>query len=234
MYRHCRPLPYTSSADARPTYVHARGRTCTRWFMAVTLAVQIYHVQTLGAAVSTRASKDGHASQRAGATTQRYNMLLRFRFVLAGLAAAAAADPWSFKTFLEGDWDLERHTAGNVEYAHYSLKPAAGSLEGSYHEDGEDGPTNHKVVRVIFDSAVSGEFQLAKAAAGTPTPTQFDSATDEPPTPQPQPEPKTAFEFDFRAQNDGRFYLSESKCVSTPPLEEVLPTALRAAYTPRA
>ena len=83
------------------------------------------------------------------------------------------------------------------------------SLEGTYHEDGEFGPTNEMLVRVLFDDASGkvGSFQLAKAVA----PKQPEG--DEPPTPQLQPEPKSAFDFDFRAQSDGRFHLSESRCV---------------------
>ena len=85
------------------------------------------------------------------------------------------------------------------------------SLEGTYHEDGEFGPTNEMLVRVLFDdqSGTVGSFQLAKVA--TPKQPSWEEG-DEPPTPQLQPEPKSAFDFDFRAQSDGRFHLSESRC----------------------
>jgi len=38
---------------------------------------------------------------------------------------------WSFKTFLEGEWDLERIKGGELTRAHYSLTHADGRLEGS-------------------------------------------------------------------------------------------------------
>jgi hypothetical protein len=97
--------------------------------------------------------------------------------------------------------------AGKVEYAHYSLKLDGAVLEGTYHEDGEDGPTSQARVRVTFDDFAGkvGEFQLAKM----PAPQDPNEA---PPTPQPLPEPKTVFDFDFRAQSDLRFHLSEGRC----------------------
>ena len=101
---------------------------------------------------------------------------------------------------------LSLSRTGQVDYAHYSLK-AVGSatLEGTYHEDGEGGPTNEMIVRILFDDAdgTMGQFQLAKKLAAP--------QGDEAPVPQEQPEPKTAFDFAFRKHNDGRFYMSESK-----------------------
>ena len=129
--------------------------------------------------------------------------------LLATLVAAADA-AWSFREFLVGEWDMERHGANSVDHAHYSLQAVGAHLEGTYHEDGEFGPTNEMVVRVLFDDeeGLVGSFQLAKLKAPAP-------AGDEPPTPQPQPEPKSAFDFAFRAQSDGRFHLSESRCART-------------------
>lgn len=93
-----------------------------------------------------------------------------------------------------------------MDRAHYSLHVDGNTLEGSYHEDDvDDGSrTNEMVVRVLFDDAKSGQFQLAKIKAPkAPEPGQE-------PEPQPLPEPRTVFEFDFRAQSDERFHLSES------------------------
>ena len=135
---------------------------------------------------------------------------MRSASLLVVLAATAVtADEWSFKAFLAGDWSLERQIPGQkADFAHYSLKAVGANLEGSYYEDGEEGKINEMVVRVVFDDARSGQFQLAKLR---PPPSAADESADEPPTPQPQPEPRTAFEFEFRPQNDGRFQLSESK-----------------------
>jgi len=134
--------------------------------------------------------------------------------VCLSLATAAAAD-WSFKDFLAGDWDLERHTPGKKpEFAHYSLEVVGAGLEGTYYEVGEEGKDHEMIVRVVFDDATSGQFQLGKP----PTP-QAPQSPDELPEPTPEVQPevptKTAFEFDFRAQNGGRFHLSESSWQGT-------------------
>lgn len=92
-----------------------------------------------------------------------------------------------------------------MEHAHYSLRAEGASLEGTYYEEVEQGRANEMVVRVLFDDATSGQFQLAKLKQPDP---QADA--DEPPIPQPQPEPKTAFEFDFRSQSE-LFHLSASQ-----------------------
>ena len=125
---------------------------------------------------------------------------------------AVGAEEWSFRDFLQGDWNLERSSAGQAFRAHYSFKEVNGDparLEGKYHEEGEMGPTNEMVVRVLFSDASgrNGQFQLAKARAPEPA---WTGDEDVPPVPQAQPEPKTAFEFAFRSQSDGRFQLSES------------------------
>lgn len=92
-----------------------------------------------------------------------------------------------------------------MEHAHYSLRVEGASLEGTYYEEANEGRANEMAVRVLFDDANSGQFQLAKLKR--PEPAAADA--DEPPIPQPQPEPKTAFEFDFRSQSG--FHLSDSK-----------------------
>ena len=126
------------------------------------------------------------------------------------LCCAQAAD-WSFKDFLSGQWDMERHGSSGVDHAHYTLAVVGDHLEGTYHEDGEFGATNEMKVRVLFDDDAGhvGQFQLAKAAK--PKQPTWEQDSDMPPTPQPEPEPKTAFDFAFRPQSEGRFYLSESK-----------------------
>lgn len=82
------------------------------------------------------------------------------------------------------------------------------SLEGTYHEDGEFGPTNEMAVRVQFDDQAGkiGSFQLAKVKAAPAPP-----ADGSEPEPQAQPEPKSVFDFVFHAQHDGRFHLSTTK-----------------------
>lgn len=101
--------------------------------------------------------------------------------------------------------------AGEVDHAHYSLKLIHGNLEGTYHEDGEFGPTNEMKVRILFDDATgrTGQFQLARLTV--PAQPNYEADESEPPQPQPVPEPKTAFDFDFRAQSDGRFHVSETR-----------------------
>ena len=128
-------------------------------------------------------------------------------FYFAFLVAVASAEAWTFKEFMTGTWDLERQSSSGIEHAHYELSVVGSELEGSYYEDGEDGSrSNEMVVRIIFDDANSGQFQLARQL-----PAPEPASTEEPPEPQPAPVPKTAFEFDFHAQNDGRFHISQSK-----------------------
>ena len=107
----------------------------------------------------------------------------------------------------ERSYVLLRIAGVTMDHAHYSLKQVGDTLEGSYHEDGEFGPTNEMVVRVLFDdpSGTVGSFQLAKVK---PT-KQTDDGT--PPEPQPAPEPKSVFDFAFRSQSDGRFHMSSTK-----------------------
>lgn len=138
--------------------------------------------------------------------------MLRLLSLSLVLVTGKAEESWSFKEFLSGDWELERHVPGQKpDFARYSLKIVGANLEGSYYEDSDEGRSNEMVVRVVFDDARSGQFQLAKLRTlAAPEPV----ADDEPPAPQPvepQAEPKTAFEFDFRPQNGGRFHLSESR-----------------------
>lgn len=104
---------------------------------------------------------------------------------------------WNFRSFLEGEWDLERPSVSNpaaLDYAHYTLKAEADVLVGTYHEDGTDGPKNEMSVRVSFDdsSGMAGQFQLAKAQSASS-------------------DLKTVFDFAFRPQSGGRFHLSESR-----------------------
>jgi len=132
--------------------------------------------------------------------------------LLLSAVLAVGAEEWSFRDFLQGDWNLERSSAGQTFRAQYSFKAADGDpmrLEGKYHEEGDLGPTNEMTVRVLFSDASgrNGQFQLAKARSPEPA---WSGDEDVPPVPQAQPEPKTAFEFAFRSQSDGRFHLSES------------------------
>ena len=154
--------------------------------------------------------------------------------VLAVFVVAVGAADWSFKEFMTGEWNLERrsdgasgtgHTvnrvkpsssalrlttplfAGQVDRAHYSLHAVGTSLEGTYYEESADGRTNEMMVRLLFDDAKSGQFQLAKQKRPQPTPADGDD--DQPPEPQPMPEPKTAFEFDFSDYSE--FRLSTTK-----------------------
>jgi hypothetical protein len=167
----------------------------------------------------------------------------RLAVLLQALVWVVDADEWSFKAFLEGEWDLERRTegalprttplhrlrspaahpthppprsTGAIDHAHYSFKAVGAALEGSYFEDADDGSrTNEMFVRVLFDDATSGQFQLGKlpepeepAAGDAPEPVpQPSSGAPERDTP---PKTKTVFEFDFRAQSDERVWLSET------------------------
>lgn len=123
------------------------------------------------------------------------------------LSAASAAE-WSFRGFLAGEWALERTRAGVLTRAHYSLNlTEGGSLEGSYHEDGDAGPTNEMRVRLTFDDTTgrAGSFQLAKLKVADAWSEEADG-----PTPAPAPEPKPVFDFAFLPLMEERFWLSES------------------------
>ncbi len=136
-------------------------------------------------------------------------VLCQTLLLLGGLRSAAA---WSFRTFLEGQWDLERMSgSGTVDVAHYSLQAVGDTLEGTYSEDGSAGPENTMRVRVVFHDAsgLTGEFQLARQKLPEPTQSVDDEAAAAP-EPVPAAEPKTVFEFAFREQSGGRFHLSES------------------------
>lgn len=138
---------------------------------------------------------------------------------MIALLSASTAAGWSFGTFLEGEWDLERAKGGELAHAHYSLKAVGGVLEGTYHEEGAtaDERTNEMRVRVEFDLAApdtAGSFQLAKR--------QTPPADGEDPTPQPMGSDgfgpfKEMFEFDFSSRSDERFWISESRRATTRP-----------------
>ena len=133
--------------------------------------------------------------------------------MIIALLSASTAAGWSFGTFLEGEWDLERAKGGELARAHYSLKAVGGVLEGTYHEEGAtaDERTNEMRVRVEFDLAApdtAGSFQLAKR--------QAFAADGDDPTPQPMGIDsfgpfRTLFEFDFSSRSDERFWISESR-----------------------
>lgn len=121
--------------------------------------------------------------------------------------SAAGARPWSFYSFLEGDWELERVRAGEVMRARYSLRSAGGEkLEGNYFEypsgkaaDDVAAPSNAQIVRVDFldGERRGGSFSLAK------------SASDEPGA-LPTSEPLPAFDFEFSELRGGSVWFSES------------------------
>lgn len=146
---------------------------------------------------------------------------------MIALLSASTAAGWSFGTFLEGEWDLERARGGELAHAHYSLKAVGGKLEGTYHEEGAtpDERTNEMRVRVEFDLAApdtAGSFQLAKRQA-------FVADGDDP-TPQPVEDDgfgpfRTLFEFDFSSRSDERFWISESR--QAPPGRPRAPWPLR-------
>jgi hypothetical protein len=121
-----------------------------------------------------------------------------FLALVALTAPLARAEEWSFKAFMEGDWDLERRTDdGSTDHAHYSLKEGERELrkvlEGIYYEEKEDGRHNEMVVLIEFDDAKSGQFMLARSK------------------PDGVAEPKTAFEFNFHGQSGDHLHISESK-----------------------
>jgi len=130
-------------------------------------------------------------------------MLFGALLLLAGTASAASS--WSFQTFLDGDWDLERVRGGTLTRARYSLQSVAGGkLEGTYfeYEDGRsaDDPSAHSNllhVRVDFldGEGRSGSFNVAKAPAGD------DEAAELQPV----------FDFEFGQRHAGAMWLSESK-----------------------
>ena len=136
--------------------------------------------------------------------------------MFALLLVPSATVSWSFKTFLEGEWDLERIKGGELTRAHYSLTHADGRLEGSFFEEGSAGErVNEMRVKVAFDPAAPdtvGTFSVAKRQAP-------HEDEEEPPTPTPVGEVEygeftTLFEFDFQPRNAELFWISESRCSS--------------------
>lgn len=47
------------------------------------------------------------------------------RSLLLGLVASALAADWSFKDFLVGEWDLEKHDKGMQQLEHFSFQASA-------------------------------------------------------------------------------------------------------------
>ena len=97
-------------------------------------------------------------------------MLAPLLLWMVGLAAGA--EEWSLRDFLQGDWNLERSSAGQTFRAQYSFKEVDGDparLEGKSHEEGELGPTNEMVVRVLFSDASgrNGQFHDGRTAFWT-------------------------------------------------------------------
>jgi hypothetical protein len=119
--------------------------------------------------------------------------------------AVAASKSWSFQTFFDGDWDLERVRGDEVMRARYSLRPVGGKLEGAYfeYEDGrqvDDESARSNVLQVQVDfldgEGRTGSFNLAKAAAGEPAQA---------------PDFQAVFDFDFGERHAGAMWFSESK-----------------------
>ena len=97
-------------------------------------------------------------------------MLAPLLLWMVGLARAGAEE-WSLRDFLQGDWNLERSSAGQTFRAQYSFKEVDGDparLEGKSHEEGELGPTNEMVVRVLFSDASgrNGQFHDGRRLSG--------------------------------------------------------------------
>ncbi len=46
------------------------------------------------------------------------------------LLSTCASASWSFGSFFEGQWNLEREKGDELAFAHYSLKSVGGVLEG--------------------------------------------------------------------------------------------------------
>eukprot|EP00316_Scyphosphaera_apsteinii_P009384 CAMPEP_0119311678 /NCGR_PEP_ID=MMETSP1333-20130426/23392_1 /TAXON_ID=418940 /ORGANISM="Scyphosphaera apsteinii, Strain RCC1455" /LENGTH=237 /DNA_ID=CAMNT_0007316119 /DNA_START=12 /DNA_END=725 /DNA_ORIENTATION=+ len=139
---------------------------------------------------------------------------------LIGCASGQAA-AWSFASFLEGEWDLQRVRAGVFTQAQYALRWSDDRtvLAGDYFEytgrvEDEASHTNRMHVRVTFsdEEQLAGSFELAKATSDANAEDWDDDFADtEPPTPKPAPEPKPVFQFDFTPRNNGAFWLSESR-----------------------
>lgn len=119
--------------------------------------------------------------------------------------AVAAGNSWSFQTFLDGDWDLERVRGEELTRARYSLRPVRGKLEGTYfeYEDGrqvDDESSRSNVLQVQVDfldgEGRTGSFNLAKAAAGAP---------------EQGPDFQPVFDFEFGERHSGAMWFSESK-----------------------
>ena len=118
-------------------------------------------------------------------------------------AAVCSSSAWSFKDFLEGEWDLEKQRDGVATRARYVLAPAAPSgdeLEGRFSEVmefGEERVVRHD--RVVFDDAAhhTGRFHFAK-----PPPEDDDSEDPH--------EFQHAFDFAFTQVLGGRGWISES------------------------
>ena len=117
--------------------------------------------------------------------------------------AVCSSAAWSFKDFLEGEWDLEKQRDGVTTRARYVLAPAARSgeeLEGRFSElmeFGEEVVVRHD--RVVFDDAAhqTGRFHFAK-------PPPDDDDAEEP------HEFQHAFDFAFSQVLGGRGWISES------------------------
>ena len=135
-------------------------------------------------------------------------------------AAVCSSPTWSFKDFLEGEWDLEKQRDGVTTRARYVLAPAAPSgeeLEGRFSElmeFGEEVVVRHD--RVVFDDAAhqTGRFHFAK-------PPPDDDDAEEP------HEFQHAFDFAFSQVLGGRGWISESPI----PLSTRAPT--KPASSPR-
>ena len=122
--------------------------------------------------------------------------------MLALLAASSAQ--FTFRSALEGEWELERTKQGAIVRARYSLRgDGPRALEGDYFEESADGGVEKSMrVRVDFSDDNAGDFQIARLAA--PPPADADEA------PVPEPALKTAFSFDFAPLHGGRYLLSET------------------------
>ena len=138
--------------------------------------------------------------------------------MLALLAASTAQ--FTFRSALEGEWELERTKQGAIVRARYSLRgDGPRALEGDYFEEGADGGVEKSMrVRVDFSDDNAGDFQIARLAA--PPPADADEA------PVPEPALKTAFSFDFAPLHGGRYLLSE-----TPRKGGIVQFMMRAAIT---
>ena len=119
---------------------------------------------------------------------------------------AASTAQFTFRSALEGEWELERTKQGAIVRARYSLRgDGPRALEGDYFEEGADGGVEKSMrVRVDFSDDNAGDFQIARLAAPPP------ADAGEAPDPVPEPALKTAFSFDFAPLHGGRYLLSET------------------------